>query len=352
MSTEEGVIETSVVNALTIDVEDYFQVHAFSEVIRPTDWDCFESRVERNTHRILDVLDSHNGPPTTDGRRGERQLATFFILGWIAERYPQLIKEIHARGHEVACHGYAHKCISAQTPKEFKEDVKRAKEILEDLTHVEVIGYRAPTYSVTKETLWSLEILAELGFRYDSSIFPIKHDFYGFCEAPRFPFYIDFSDGDLVSQLRNPKYLHEDSTDPTDTTNQRLNRSNTLKTNSNSNLQSPCSRRGSCFVEFPLSTMTLFGRNLPCAGGGYFRLFPYWYTKHGFKRINHKRLEPAIFYLHPWEIDPELPLVSHASPLAKFRTYVNLKATETKLTRLLSEFKFAPLASILMNCGS
>ena len=345
MSTEEGVIETSVVNALTIDVEDYFQVHAFSEVIRPTDWDCFESRVERNTHRILDLLDSHNGPPTTDGRRGERQLATFFILGWIAERYPQLIREIQARGHEVACHGYAHKCIFTQSRDEFKEDVKRAKEILEDLSGVEVIGYRAPTYSITKQTLWALEILAELGFRYDSSIFPIRHDYYGFAEAPRFPFYIDFSDGDLVSQLRNPKYLHEDSTDPT---NQQLNRSNTLKTNSNSNLQSPCSRRGSCFVEFPLSTMTLLGRNLPCAGGGYFRLFPYRYTRHGLKRINEQLLESAVFYLHPWEIDPELPMVHRASWLEKFRTYVNLRGTEAKLVRLLSEFQFAPLSSLLL----
>jgi polysaccharide deacetylase family protein (PEP-CTERM system associated) len=208
--------------------------------------------------------------------------------------------------------------------------VGKAKGILENLIGDEVIGYRAPTYSITKETFWALEILFELGFRYDSSIFPIKHDYYGFPEAPRFPFCIDLSDSDIISQFKNPKYLHPGE----------------------ASCLSHCVASRNCMVEFPLSTMTLLGRNLPCAGGGYFRLFPYTYTRYGLKRINEHSLESAVFYLHPWEIDPELPMVHGASWLEKFRTYVNLKGTEAKLVRLLSEFQFAPLSSLLIRYWS
>jgi len=346
----------NVVNALTIDIEDYFQIHAFSDVICVEDWDSCEPTVEKNTHRLLDLLDSIESPKVSsaeiqqDDRDHENTYhslpaascplpaepcarATFFVLGWVAERYPSLVKEIQARGHEVACHGYAHQCIFNQTEEEFREDVRKAKGILEDLIGTQVIGYRAPTCSITRDTLWALPILYELGFRYDSSIFPIKHDFYGFPEAPRFPFYIDFSDGDLPSQFQNPKYLHE-----------MEHTTDSLK---------PCAlsrEPASGLVEFPLSTISILGRNLPCSGGGYFRLFPYWYTRRGFKRLNSNGAQPVVFYIHPWELDPDIPVIERASWLSKFRTYRNLNETESRFKRLLEEFQFAPLASILRDC--
>lgn len=351
----------AIINALTIDVEDYFQIHAFSKVINNAEWDLFESTVDRNTHRILDLLDSHTGPPVPGCKKGQRQRATFFVLGWVAKRYPALIREIHARGHEVACHGYAHQTVFNQSQEEFRDDVSKAKAILEDLTGTEIIGYRAPTYSITRDTLWTLKILFDLGFRYDSSIFPIKHDFYGFPEAPRFPFYIDFSDGDLVSQFRKPKYVSiVPNSKPFKTNrNQQMPISLLNKDDSPENMRpsqrglksdsqayKPCGLRN-VLVEFPLSTISLFGRKLPCSGGGFFRLFPYWYTRRGFNTINTKDSGSAIFYIHPWEFDPELPVISSASALSKFRTYVNLKETEGKFRRLLSDFSFAPLASFL-----
>jgi polysaccharide deacetylase family protein (PEP-CTERM system associated) len=264
------------------------------------------------------------------GSAGYQPRATFFVLGWIAERYPALVKEIQARGHEVACHGYSHQCIFNQTEEEFREDVRKAKGILEDLIGTQVIGYRAPTCSITRDTLWALPILYELGFRYDSSIFPIKHDFYGFPEAPRFPFYIDFSDGDLPSQFQNPKYLHE-----------MEHTTDSLK---------PCAlsrEPASGLIEFPLSTISILGHNLPCSGGGYFRLFPYWYTRRGFKRLNSNGAQPVVFYIHPWELDPDIPVIERASWLSKFRTYRNLNETESRFKRLLEEFQFAPLVSLL-----
>jgi polysaccharide deacetylase family protein (PEP-CTERM system associated) len=331
---------TPVVNALTIDVEDYFHIHAFSNVIRLEDWDSFEPRVESNTRHILDLLDSHNGPPTAEHGHGAKPRATFFLLGWVAERFPGLVKEIHARGHEVACHGYAHRRIFDQAREEFKEDVRRSKEVLENVTGTEVIGYRAPTYSINKHTIWALGILCELGFRYDSSIFPIKHDFYGFPEAPRFPFYIDFSNGNVLSQIKNPKYLHELKEDIT-THNKKA---------FSSMPHALCPMRDlsrDLFIEFPISTINLFGRNFPFAGGGYFRLFPYWYSRWGLVNINKNDSKPAVFYIHPWELDPEIPRFTHASRLSKFRTYVNLDKAERRLKLLLNEFRFCPLASFL-----
>jgi len=359
----------TVVNALTIDVEEYFQVHAFSRVIPLQDWDSIESRVERSTHRLLDILDSVKSPslqspeikstesdpdrysltlpPDTEHSNPVRPIkpeldisfprATFFVLGWIAERYPALVREIQARGHEVACHGRVHMSIIKQSQEEFKEDVKRAKGVLEDLTGTEVIGYRAPTYSITRETIWALEIISEMGFRYDSSIFPINHDFYGFPEAPRFPFLIDFNLGDIFSQIMNPKYLPNSS---------EQGNVSCVKSN-NSVSHGPCFIPSDCLVEFPISTISLLGRNIPCSGGGYFRLFPYWLTKWGMKRINRACLSPTIFYIHPWELDPEIPLIKLASLLSKFRTYVNLRVTESRFKRLLEDFRFAPLASML-----
>jgi len=319
----------TVINALTVDVEDYFQIHAFSDVICLEDWDSCEPTVEKNTYKILDLLDSINGPRTMDDGHAAKPRATFFVLGWVAERYPALVKEIWARGHEVACHGYGHQCIFNQGKEEFKEDVTKAKGILEDLIGNQVNGYRAPTCSITRETIWALEIIFELGFLYDSSIFPIKHDFYGFPEAPRFPFYIDFSDGDVLSQFQNPKYLHESG-------------------NTTDNLE-PWTLRPApgSFIEFPLSTISVFGQKLPCSGGGYFRLFPYWYTRRSFKKLNSNGAQPVVFYIHPWELDPDIPVIARASWLSKFRTYRNLKETESRFKRLLEEFRFAPLASLL-----
>lgn len=305
-------------------MEDYFQIHAFSDVIHPKDWDSFEPRVEKNTHQILDILDTAPSKPR----------ATFFILGWVAERQSGLVKEIHSRGHEVACHGYAHQCIFKQTKKEFKEDVKRAKGILENLIGVGVIGYRAPTYSITRKTFWALEILFELGFRYDSSIFPIKHDVYGFPKAPCFPFYIDFTNGDILFQLKNPKYINQF---------RKPEKVNRRKPSNNQQDLTP----DACFIEFPLSTITVFGCSLPFCGGGYLRLFPYWYTRWGVRNINRNRREPVVFYIHPWELDSEFPKINSASLLSKFRTYVNLKETARRFNRLLSEFRFAPLASMI-----
>jgi polysaccharide deacetylase family protein (PEP-CTERM system associated) len=320
----------NIVNALTVDVEEYFQVHAFSKVIPLQKWDSIESRVKENTHKLLDLLDSCDGQSKADNRLGEKPRATFFILGWIAERHPDLIREIQSRGHEIACHGRVHESIFKQTQDEFREDVKRAKGVLEDLTGAEVIGYRAPTYSITRETIWALEIIFDLGFRYDSSIFPINHDFYGFPKAPRLPFYIDFGEVDLISQLKNPKYLHEAQND--------------LKTNYGKSHDSM--PRGP-FVEFPLSTISFMGQNLPCSGGGYFRIFPYLFTRWGIRKINRECFSPVIFYIHPWELDPGIPIIERASRLSKFRTYVNLKTTELRFKRLLEDFSFAPLNSML-----
>jgi polysaccharide deacetylase family protein (PEP-CTERM system associated) len=325
------------VNALTIDIEDYFHIHAFSDVIHQDDWDSFEPRVEQNTHRLLDLLDSVKNHELSAmncelGSAGYQPRATFFILGWIAERYPALVKEIQARGHEVACHGYGHQRIHTQTSKEFREDVRRSKEVLENVTGTEVIGYRAPTYSINKNTIWALEILFELGFRYDSSFFPIKHDFYGFPEAPRFPFYIDLTDGDLLSQLKNPKYLHEmeHTTDGLAPYALHLTPASGL-------------------IEFPISTISVLGRNLSCSGGGYFRLFPYWLARWSLKVMKRNESVPPIFYIHPWELDVESPKIGQASRLSKFRTYVNIRNTKKKFEKLLSDFQFISLASVIKN---
>jgi polysaccharide deacetylase family protein (PEP-CTERM system associated) len=319
-----------IMNALTIDVEDYFQVHAFSNVIQKENWDSFKTTVEKNTHLILDLLDYYDGPRATYHRRGGKPTATFFILGWIAERYPQLVKEIYKRGHEVACHGYAHQCIFNQTQEEFKEDIKKSKSILEDLTGEKIIGYRAPTYSIKENTLWALKILSEEGFTYDSSIFPIRHDYYGFPQAPRFPFIWDLNGSrpeikplDPKSRLLSPL---SSSTDNEQWTTDKL----------------PHRK----LYEFPLSTVRFLEFNLPCAGGGYFRLFPYMLTRTLINFLNNKG-KPFIFYFHPWEVDKNLPEVKGANFLEQFRTRINLKKTEGKLKKLLQDFKFSSLKEIL-----
>ena len=276
-------------NALTFDVEEYFHAEVFSGVLRPEEWPTLTSRVARTTERLLDLLDEV----------GVR--ATFFVLGWIAERHPTLARAIARRGHEVACHGYGHRMIQHLTRAQFGEDVARAKAVLEDTTGTPVIGYRAPTFSVMRETLWSLEVLCETGFRYDSSIFPIFHDRYGIPTAPRFP--------------------------------HRLRTATDCK-----------------IVEFPLSTVMVLGHRVPVAGGGYFRLLPYRLTRWAIRRLNTRELQPAIVYLHPWEIDPDQPRLP-IGRLARLRHTLNADKTEGKLRRLLQDFEFAPAADILAHAG-
>jgi polysaccharide deacetylase family protein (PEP-CTERM system associated) len=271
-------------NALTIDVEDYYMVSAFADVVKFEDWHRYESRVENNTYRLLDLLSEYGVK------------ATFFILGWVAEHYPELVRDIHSAGHEVACHGYNHRLIYNLTPEQFREDVRIAKNILEDITGTPVIGYRAASYSIIKKTLWAIDILIEEGFLYDSSIFPIHHDRYGLPEADRFPHVIKRNNGTIM--------------------------------------------------EFPPSTYNIFGQNIPVAGGGYLRLYPLHLTKAAIKRINKRDRQIAILYLHPWEIDKDQPRLNGCWK-SKIRHYINLNSTLPKLKNFIEEFKFKPLSCFL-----
>ena len=274
----------AVTNCMTIDVEDYFQVSAFDGVVSRTDWESYPSRVVGNTRRLLDMF------------RESGVTATFFMLGWVADRHPHLVTEIANAGHELASHGYAHHLIYDQTPEAFREDVRRAKRMIEDLSGKAVRGYRAPSYSVTRRSLWALDVLLEEGYTYDASIFPIRHDRYGIPGAPR-----------------HAHVLH---------------------------------RAGGALIEAPPSTIRLGATNLPVAGGGYFRLLPYAWTKFGIRRINRVERRPAIFYLHPWEIDPDQPALE-AGAVSRFRHYRNLHKTEGRLRRLLRDFRFGPLGTFI-----
>jgi polysaccharide deacetylase family protein (PEP-CTERM system associated) len=275
-------------SALTFDIEEYFHAEAFAGALRPEEWPHLESRVVASTESILDLLDR------------ARVRATFFVLGWVAERHPALVREIASLGHEVACHGHGHRRINRLTRDEFAADVQRAKRLLEDVTGQAVLGYRAPTFSVVRETLWSLATLAEAGFRWDSSIFPIVHDRYGIPDAPRFPHRRQTTGGELV--------------------------------------------------EFPPSTVELFGVRVPVAGGGYFRLLPYAATRWAIRRITAGEKQPAMVYLHPWEFDshpPHLP----AGRVSRFRHLVNADKTGARLVRLIDEFEFAPAGEVLAASG-
>jgi polysaccharide deacetylase family protein (PEP-CTERM system associated) len=273
------------INALTIDVEDYYQVQAFADVISPADWDSYPSRVEKNTYRLLEIFEEK------DVR------ATFFILGRVAERCPALVRDIFRAGHEIGSHGYGHQMIDRGDERMFRDDINQAKSILEEQLSREITCYRAPSYSITAQTLWALDILAECGFDRDSSIFPVHHDNYGIPDAPRFPHY---------------RVLHD----------------------------------GCRIAEFPPSTLPLFGVNLPVAGGGYLRLFPYSLTAWAIRRINEDEAQPVMVYLHPWEIDPEQPRIA-AGWRSRFRHYQNLQSTEKKLLRLLDDFSWAPMSEVL-----
>lgn len=273
------------INAMTVDVEDYFHVSALAEVIPRRDWGRMEYRAERSTDRLLELF-------------AERNIrATFFVLGWVAQRSPALVKRIHAAGHEVACHGLTHELVYRQTPEVFRDETASSKALLEDLIGTAVLGYRAASYSITARSLWAIDILCELGFRYDSSIFPIAHDRYGIRGASTRP-------GPFVS----PK--------------------------------------GNSIVEFPLSTAKLLGMRVPVAGGGYFRLLPYWFTRWGLSDINKTDDLPFIFYLHPWEIDPQQPRI-RARWISRFRHYTNLAVCEARLCKLMADFRFASVREVL-----
>ena len=277
------------VNALSIDVEDYFQVAALAPAVARDTWSQRESRVERNTDILLALLE-------------ERGLyATFFVLGWIAERHPTLVERIAAAGHEVASHGFSHQLIYGQTPAEFREETRRSKELLQDLTGRAVIGYRAASFSITKQSLWALDVLLDLGFQYDSSIFPIHHDRYGIPGASPEP-----------GRISAPS--------------------------------------GRTLVEFPMSAASLGGIKIPVSGGGYFRLLPYWVTRAGLRQVNRKRGHPFVFYLHPWEIDPGQPRIE-VKWLSRFRHYTNLERCEERLKRLLGDFAFTRIKDVLERRG-
>lgn len=272
-------------NAFSVDVEDYFQVGAFEKAVRREDWDRLEPRVERNTRRLLDLCDRYNVK------------GTYFVLGWVAERWPQLVRDIRDAGHELATHGQDHRRVTTLKPREFREDVRRSKRTIEDIAGVEVIGYRAPSYSIVRETFWAVDVLAEEGFRYDSSIFPIRHDRYGIPDFPRFP-------------------------RPVHGTN------------------------GTALHEVPISTVRVAGLNLPFVGGGYLRHFPLAFIRWGMHRLNSVERRPAIVYIHPWEIDPEQPR-QRVSALTRMRHYRNLHLTEGRLERLFSEYCFTTIREVL-----
>lgn len=276
--------EDVVVNAMSIDVEDYFHVSVFDGVIPRHRWEQFESRVCANTDRLLGIFDDA-------GVRG-----TFFVLGWVAERYPELVRRIFRMGHEVASHGYAHRLVYDQTPAAFREDVRRAKRLLEDACGHSVGGFRAPSYSITPRSLWALDVLIEEGYWYDASIFPILHDRYGIPVSGRHPYEVQ--------------------------------------------------RRTGRLTEVPGSTVRVGLWNVPVGGGGYFRILPYAWTRWGISRLNRVEGRPAVFYLHPWEIDPDQPQLA-AGLLGRFRHYRNLDKTEDRLRALLRDFRFGTVRELV-----
>ncbi|MGC4079204.1 MAG: DUF3473 domain-containing protein [Rubrivivax sp.] len=278
------MLAPAITNALTIDVEDYFQVSAFAPYIRRSDWDARECRVERNVERILALLDAR------------RVKATFFTLGWVAERYPQLVRRIVAGGHELASHGYGHQRASDLDRAAFRDDIGRAKAILEDLGGVAVRGYRAPSFSIGEGNLWAFDTLAETGHPYSSSIYPIRHDHYGMPDAPRF-----------------------------------------------------AHRVAGGLLEVPVTTVRLGGRNLPSSGGGYFRLLPYAASRWLIGRVNREDREAAVFYFHPWEIDAGQPRVPGIDARTRFRHYVNIARMERKLESLLDDFRWGRMDTIFLD---
>jgi polysaccharide deacetylase family protein (PEP-CTERM system associated) len=269
-------------NALTVDVEEYFQVAAFERQVRRGDWDRFPTRVATNTSRVLDLFAEH------DVR------ATFFVLGWVAERHPELIRRIVAEGHELASHGYDHTRVIYMDAARFREDVTRTKGILESTGGVAVRGYRAPSYSINGRNLWALDVLQETGHAYSSSIYPIRHDLYGMPEAPRFAFRV----------------------------------------------------RPGAILEIPVTTVEVYGRNFPAGGGGYFRLMPYGLYRWGLRRVNERDSQPGMFYFHPWEVDADQPRIPGAPLRSRLRHYTNLRTMEARLKRLLGDFRWGRMDEV------
>ena len=276
---------TPIRNAMTVDVEDYFQVSAFAAHIPRESWESMPCRVERNIDRILALLDE------------KQTKATFFTLGWIAERYPAMVRHIASNGHEVASHGWAHQRVSDQEPQEFLDDIVRSKALLEDISGQKVLGYRAPSFSIGSNTLWALDLLEESGYRYSSSIYPIQHDHYGMPDAPRFAFYPKNNGG---------------------------------------------------LLELPVTTVRLFKRNIPAGGGGYFRLWPYAFSHWLLQRINHLEKHSAIFYFHPWEIDYEQPRQQGINAKTRFRHYFNLRHMEKRVKALTRDFSWDRMDRIFL----
>jgi len=276
---------TPIRNAMTVDVEDYFQVSAFAAHIPRESWESIPCRVERNIDRILALLDE------------KQAKATFFTLGWIAERYPAMVRHIVSNGHELASHGWAHQRVSDQKPQEFLDDIVRSKALLEDISGQKVLGYRAPSFSIGSNTLWALDLLEEAGYRYSSSIYPIQHDHYGMPDAPRFAFYPKNNGG---------------------------------------------------LLELPVTTVRLFKRNIPAGGGGYFRLWPYPFSRWLLQRINHLEKHSAIFYFHPWEIDYEQPRQQGISAKTRFRHYFNLRHMEKRVKALTRDFSWDRMDRIFL----
>lgn len=265
-----------ITNAMTVDVEDYFQVAAFEKCIRREDWPRWPVRVEANTRRVLELFQRH------DVR------ATFFILGWVAERVPALVRDIAAAGHEIASHGFGHERLTTISRAQFRDGITRTKHLLEDISGSAVQGYRAPSYSIGPTTLWAHDELRDAGYRYSSSIVPIHHDLYGMPKAPRFAFFAE----------------------------------------------------GSGLLEIPVTTARMWGRNWPCGGGGFFRLLPYALFKRGLGRVNRRERSSGVFYFHPWEVDPEQPRVPGVSARNRVRHYLNLARTAPRLERLMRDFRF------------
>lgn len=280
------MMSSTIKNAMTVDVEDYFQVGAFENNIKRTDWENLECRVERNMDVILKMFDDHSVK------------ATFFTLGWIAERYPNIVKQIVDNGHELASHGMNHKRVSELSPSEFLHDVQSSKKLLEDIGGCQVSGYRAPSFSIGEKNQWALKVLFDEGYKYSSSIYPIRHDHYGMPSAPRFVF-------------------------------------------------TPIEEQN--FLEMPVTTVEVLGCKIPCGGGGYFRLLPYFISKSAMQRVNDKDVQPCIFYFHPWEIDPEQPRQTQAGLKSKFRHYTNLGVMEKKLKRILKEFSWGRMDEVFLN---
>jgi polysaccharide deacetylase family protein (PEP-CTERM system associated) len=271
------------IHALTVDVEEHFHVSAFSSCVAPSDWDSLESRVESNTARLLDVFAEANVK------------GTFFVLGWVAEKHPSLVRRIQAAGHELACHSFAHRLVFNLTPTEFREDTLLALQTIEDASGTRVKAYRAPSFSITQRSLWAVDILADLGFTQDSSVFPIRHDTYGFRAAPTLPF----------------RFV----------------------------------QNGTSIIEFPMPTIRFGPARLPVSGGGYLRMLPMWFQNYGLRKIESMG-ECFNLYLHPWEVDPEQPRIT--APLrSRIRHYTGLEKTESRLRSLLALFRFGTMSEVL-----